>query len=127
MTSIEVLATIFAILVLVKLAFIRSKPAAWMTMVRTLFLNPTLTMTVYVILALVVGYFLFSSMTIVQVGAVMLFVSLVSGIGLAPYSQLIVKMAQEIIDEGLSKAWLSMLLWTVISVWILCGVLIQII
>ncbi len=126
MTSIEVLATIFAVLVLVKLAFIRTNPKAWMNFAQPILRNSVVALVVYLVLAAVVGYFIFSSMTIVQVGAVMLLTSLLMGVGLAPYSQLILKVGEEILTEGLGKAWLSMLIWTGISLWVLYGVLIQV-
>ncbi len=126
MTSIEVLATIFAVLVLVKLAFIRTNPKAWMNFAQPILRNSVVALVVYLVLAAVVGYFIFSSMTIVQVGAVMLLTSLLMGVGLAPYSQLILTVGEEILTEGLGKAWLSMLIWTGISVWVLYGVLIQV-
>ena len=126
MTSIEVLATIFAVLVLVKMAFIRTNPKAWMNFAQPILRNSVVALLVYLVLAAVVGYFIFSSMTIVQVGAVMLLTSLLMGVGLAPYSQLILKVGEEILTEGLGKAWLSMLIWTGISVWVLYGVLIQV-
>ncbi len=126
MTSIEVLATIFAVLVLVKLAFIRTNPKAWMNFAQPILRNSVVALLVYLVLAAVVGYFIFSSMTIVQVGAVMLFTSLLMGVSLAPYSQVILKVGHEILTEGVGKAWLSMLIWTGIPLWVLYGVLIQV-
>jgi len=126
MTSIEVLATIFAVLVLVKMAFIRTNPKAWMNFAQPILRNSVVALLVYLVLAAVVGYFIFSSMTIVQVGAVMLFTSLLMGVGLVPYSQVILKVGEEMLTEGVAKAWLSMLIWTGISLWVLYGVLIQV-
>ncbi len=126
MTSIEVLATIFAVLVLVKLAFIRTNPKAWMNFAQPILRNSVVALLVYLVSATVVGYFIFSSMTIVQVGAVMLFTSLLMGVGLAPYSQVILKVGEEMLTEGVGKAWLSMLIWSCISLWVLYGVLIQV-
>lgn len=126
MTSIEVLATIFAVLVLVKMAFIRTNPKAWMNFAQPILRNSVVALLVYLVLAAVVGYFIFSSMTIVQVGAAMLFTSLLMGVGLAPYSQVILKVGEEMLTEGVGKAWLSMLIWTGISLWVLYGVLIQV-
>ncbi len=126
MTSIEVLATIFAVLVLVKLAFIRTNPKAWMNFAQPILRNSVVALLVYLVSAAVVGYFIFSSMTIVQVGAVMLFTSLLMGVGLAPYSQVILKVGEEMLTEGVGKAWLSMLIWSCISLWVLYGVLIQV-
>ena len=126
MTSIEVLATIFAVLVLVKLAFIRTNPKAWMNFAQPILRNSVVALLIYLVLAAVVGYFIFSSMTIVQVGAVMLFTSLLMGVGLAPYSQVILKVGEEMLTEGVGKAWLSMLIWSCISLWVLYGVLIQV-
>ncbi len=126
MTSIEVLATIFAVLVLVKLAFIRSNPRAWRNFAQLILRDSVVAMLVYLVLAVVVGYFIFSSMTIVQVGAVMFFTSLLMGVGMAPFSQVILKVGEEMLTKGLGKAWLSMLIWTGISLWVLYGVLIQV-
>ena len=126
MTSIEVLATIFAVLILVKLAFIWANPRAWMNFAQPILRNSVVALLVYLVLAAVVGYFIFSSMTIVQVGAVMLFTSLLMGVGLAPYSQVILKVGEEMLTEGVGKAWLSMLIWSCISLWVLYGVLIQV-
>ncbi len=126
MTSLEVLAMIFAVLILVKLAFFRINPKAWMNFAQPILRNSLVALLVYLVLAAVVGYFIFSSMTIVQVGAVMLFTSLLMGVGLAPYSQVILKVGQEMLTVGVGKAWLSMLIWTCISLWVLYGVLIQV-
>jgi hypothetical protein len=126
MTPIEVLATIFAVLVLVKLAFIRANPRAWMNFAQLILRNSVVVMSGYLVLAAVVGYFIFSSLTIVQVGAVMLFTSLLAGVGLVPYSQVILKVGEEMLTEGVGKAWLSMLIWFCIALWVLFGVLIQV-
>ena len=63
MTSVEVLATIFALLVLVKLAFIRTNPRRWLNLTQPILRNYVVATVVYLVLAAVVGYFLFSSMT----------------------------------------------------------------
>ncbi len=126
MMAIEVLATMFAVLVLLKLAFIRTNPKVWMNFARSMLRNSSVATLIYFVLAIVVGYFVLTSMTIVQVGAVMLFTSLLMGVGMAPYSQVILKLGEEMLSAGFGKAWLSMLIWAAISIWVLYGVAIQV-
>ncbi len=126
MTAIEVLATMFAALVLLKLAFIRANPKVWMKFARSMLRDSSVATLIYFVLAVVVGYFVLTSMTIVQVGAVMLFTSLLMGVGIAPHSQVILKLGEEMLSAGFGKAWLSMLIWAAISIWVLYSVAIQV-
>ncbi len=80
MTALESIATIFALLVLVKLVVVLINPQIWMKKVAEPLLgNPRLATTVYGVLAIVVGYYVLTRLYIVDVAAVMLFTALVGG------------------------------------------------
>ena len=120
MTPIEILAIIFAVLILVKLLFVLIKPGAWMSFVGFLYKNSVVITIVYIMLAALVGYYLFVSngMNIVQVAAAGVFISLLMGIGFAPFSQKLIAMQNGIMQER-GKAWLAMLIWAAIAIWTL--------
>lgn len=128
MTALEVIATIFAILVLVKIVVVVINPRLWIKNVAEPLLgNPPLATAIYAILAIVVGYFVFSRLPVTDVAAVMLFTALVTGIGLMPYARPVLKIAEEISATRstlLRKAWLPIVIWVGIAFWVLAAVLI---
>ena len=86
---------------------------------------PVATTLIYLFLAGIVGYYVLSNIAIIQIAAVMLFTSLLGGIGLAPYSRVMLRLGEEILNEGVSKAWLSMLIWTLVAIWVLYTVFVK--
>jgi len=125
MSSLEILATIFAIIVLVKLIFLSLSARLWMKTVGAMLNYPLATTLIYLVLAGIVGYYVLSNIAIIQIAAVMLFTSLLGGIGLAPYSRVMLRLGEEILNEGVSKAWLSMLIWTLVAIWVLYTVFVK--
>ncbi len=127
MTALEIIATIFAIFVLVKMVVGLIDPQIWMKKVAEPLLgNPRLATAVYAVLAIVVGYYVFASLHIVDVAAVMLFTALVMGVGMMPYSKALLKIAEEMSAtraDLLRNAWLPIVIWTVIALWVLTSVL----
>ncbi len=127
MTALEIIATIFAIFVLVKIVVVLIDPQIWMKRVAEPLLgNPRLATAVYLVLAIVVGYYVFASLHIVDVAAVMLFTALVMGVGMMPYSKALLKLAGEMSatrSDLLRNAWLPIVIWTVIALWVLTSVL----
>lgn len=122
MTPIEILATIFAILVLVKLLIVAINPKVWMKVAEAILSNYTLTTAVYLILAVIVGYYIFANLNIVQVAAAMLLTSVLMGLTLVAYSKTMLKVAKEILgtrSDMFRKAWLAILIWVAIAVWVL--------
>jgi len=122
MTPIKVLATIFAFAVLAKLTFLIVKPDLWMGFVGVFLKNYTMTIIIYLALAAIVGYFILTSISITDVAAVMLFTSLLIGIALVPYSTSLLKIAEEAMSTGLGKAWISMVIWGSLALWVLYAV-----
>jgi hypothetical protein len=127
MTALEVIATIFSILVLVKLVVVLINPRLWMEHVaKPLLGNPRLATTVYGVLAILVGYYVLTRMYIVNVAAVMAFTALVVGVGMMPYSKALLRMAEEMSatrSDLLRNAWLPIVIWGVIALWVLTTVL----
>jgi len=127
MTALEIIATIFALLILVKVAVVLVNPQLWKKNVaEPLWSNPRLATAVYGGLAIVVGYYVFSSIDITHVAAVMAFTSLLVGLGLLPYAPALLKVAEDMTatrSKLLRNAWLSLVIWVVIALWVLISVL----
>ncbi len=126
MTALEVIATIFAIFVLVKIVVVLVNPRLWMEKVaKPLLGNPPLASAVYAGLALVTGYVVLASLNIVDVFAVMLFTAFLMGLGVLPYAEAMLKIAEEksaTRAELLRNAWLPIVIWTVLALWVLTTV-----
>ncbi|MFQ5572518.1 MAG: hypothetical protein ACE5G0_22825 [Rhodothermales bacterium] len=119
MTAIELLATLFAVTVLVKLAIVSVRPKLWMNITGGLLGHYVLTTIIYSILAVIVGYYVLTSVSIVEVAAIMLLTSLLIGIGVAPYSGTILKWRDEILSIGVGRAWLAIVIWAALALWVL--------
>ncbi len=125
MDALEVLAIIFAVVVLVKFAGLLISPVSWMDTAGAMLSHPRACTWVYAVLAAVVGYFVFARMDVVEVVSVMLFTSLLMGVALGPYSRTLLRLGREMAGEGFGRLWPSMVIWTVIAVWALYEVLVS--
>lgn len=123
MGALEVLAIIFAVMVLVKLAGLLVSPAWWMNTAGVILNYPRACTWAYAVLAAVVGYIVFTRMDVVEVVSAMLLTSLLMGVALAPYSETILKLGKGLAGEGFGRLWPVMAIWTVIAVWALYAVL----
>lgn len=127
MTALEIIATIFALLIVVKIVVVLVNPQLWMQKVaEPLFGNPRLASAVYGGLAIVVGYYVFTSLDIIDIAAVMALTSLLVGLGLLPYASALLKVAEEISatpSKLLRNAWLPIVIWVAIALWVLASVL----
>lgn len=119
MTAIEILATIFAVAVLLKLLILTVNPKLWMNIAGTFLGRPVWTTIIYLILTVIVGYFVLTRVSIVDAAAVMLLTSLLIGVGAAPYSSTILKWREEMLSIGLRRAWLGMVVWAALAAWVL--------
>jgi hypothetical protein len=120
--AVELMATILAVGVLIKLVFVLIKPDGYFGFAKSLYSNPMLIRIVFVVLAAITGYYLLQTVSIVTIAAVALFIMLIAGIGIVPYIDEIFsamesrpKTAQAI----LSRHWLSFLIWLGIAIWVL--------
>jgi len=126
MTPIEILATIFAVLVLVKIAICAVNPKHWMRWARAALKESALAMVAYLILAAIVGYYVLTSMSIVQVAAVMLLTGILAALAFIPYSEALLKMGEDIVEKGvLYKSWkvgIIVSIWVALAIWVLYAV-----
>ncbi len=126
MTSIEILAIILAIIVLVKLFIITINPKLWMKVAEVVLSNYIPTTVIYFILTIIIGYYIFTSLNIVQVAAVILFASILIGLSLLPFSNTILKIRSEMLgtrSDMFRKGWLAIFIWGGIAVWVLYTIL----
>ena len=125
MDALEVLAVVFAVIVLVKFAGLLIAPASWMNTAGAMLSYPRACTWVYAVLAAVVGYIVFTRMDIVEVVSAMLLTSLLTGVALAPYSRTILRLGKELAGEGFGRSWPVMAVWSVIAAWAIYAVIVS--
>ena len=119
MTGKKFLAGVFALLILVKLTALLINPGKWMYLAELLLSNRLIITGVYLVLLAITGFYIFSSLNLIDVALVMLFTSLLIALTLMPYSTPMLKLGEEMIAIGLGKAWLSLVIWGVVAVAVL--------
>jgi hypothetical protein len=112
----KILAGVFAALILIKLAFLLSSPEQWLGLGQAFLGHSAMVMAIYLILLVITGYFIFTSLDLIDVALVMLFTSALMGITLVPYSGSLVKLSREFVSVGFGKVWFAMVIWVVIAV-----------
>jgi len=119
MDALEIIATIFALLIVMKIVVVLVNPQLWMKKVaQPLLGNPRLASAVYGVLAIVVGYYVFTYLDIIDIAAVMAFTALVMGLGMLPYAKTLLKTAEEMLATPaklLRTVWLPIVIWVVIA------------
>lgn len=114
----ENLALILIVLALVKMLIILINAKLWMSFVQKMYSNVLLLQLIFLILAAVVLYYLLAAgIGIVPIMAVSLFVSLLIGVGIAPYAKGMFKLLK--LREIWSSQWFYVVLWLVLIVWAL--------
>ncbi len=119
LSRVEVLACILIVFACLKLLFVLINLRAWLLFMKWLFSRPKVTSLVAVGLAAIVLYFLVESgLTIIQILAVCLFVSLLIVAGVAPYfSSLTNWFEGKGITQVLTEQWLYALTWFLLLAW----------
>ena len=119
----KIIAAILALAVLAKIVIIIISPMRYLELTEKLLKDyQQQAMLAYSILTVVVGIFVFLKLNIIDIAGVMLFTSLLFGISLIPYTEAIINLRDEMLQQGLGKAWLSLLLWVGIALWVLYAV-----
>ena len=121
MTPLEVLATIFGVLVLLKLLLIIFNPPLRIRIVESILNKNIAVLTIiYLVLTAIVGYYVLSSLSIVEVAAAMMLLSGLMGLFFIQYPKIMLQLANETLSSDfLKKNWLSILIWAAIAVWVL--------
>jgi len=120
MNSIGILALILAILGIIKLIFVLVNPEGWMKFAKGIYRGGLLTIIIMFILTIVVGFYLFEAMSIIDVAAAMLFIVLLIGLSFAVYPKFIEGMLEKVKEEKniAGKFWIPILIWIVFLVWL---------
>lgn len=120
-TAIEILALILIIVAAIKIIVILVSPKTWANMVvKKVWQSPDLMIVVSLILAAGVLYLLINAgITIVEIFAVMLFVSLLAAVGVAIYSKEVVSVAQKLLKDRniVKRSWLYIIIWIALLIW----------
>lgn len=119
----KILAGIFAVLILIKLAALLINPAGWMSLGRVFLENHATVTAIYLILITLTGFFIFSSVNLIDLALVMFFTSLLIGLTLIPYSTPMLQLGDAMVALGFRQAWLAMVIWGAVAVAVLFKVL----
>jgi len=111
----RILAGIFAAVILLKLLFLVTNPHLWMGMVESLLGHQALVMIIYLILMVITGYYVFSTLDLIDIAVVMFFTSALLALSILPYAAMLPKLRDEIISIGIGRAWLAMLPWGILA------------
>ena len=125
MTPIETMALLVVLLGLIKLAVILSSPQKWMLVARAFYSRPKFTTAFSVALIAISLYLLLAELTIIQIFASMVFFMGLMLMGFSAYSKEMLALSQKMLKDKNSpkKAWLSIVVWLALSVWVLYGIL----
>jgi hypothetical protein len=107
------------VLALVKLAFLAVSPGSWLGAMQAFLGHPGIVTLIYLVMLVITGYFIFTSLDLIDVALVMLFTAGLVGLSLIPYAASLQKMGQEISGTGFGRAWLAWVIWVVIAVAVL--------
>jgi hypothetical protein len=121
-SAIEIIAVIFAVFILLKVSIVLINPHGWFKLADAILRNTIITTIAYLLIAVIVGYFIFRSFSIVQVAAIMLFSSILIGLGLLPFSETFLTIRDEMLGSRsyiLRKTWFTLLIWITIALWTL--------
>ncbi len=118
--AVEIIALVFAILVIVKLLVVSFSPGSWMGLAKSLYKAPWILFVVELILAAIVFYYLQMELTIVQIVGGITLGALLTGMTFAIYGKETIAWGMKLLNKGLlKKAWLPILIWLAIAVWTL--------
>ena len=98
-------------------------PGQWLGATQAFLGHYTLIMGVYLVLLVITGYFVFTSLDLIDVAVVMLFTGVLLGLSLLPYLTAIPNFPEAIVKVGFAKAWPTWIIWAGIAVAVLYRVL----
>jgi hypothetical protein len=111
----KILAVIFAAAILIKLTFLLISPEQWLGATQAFMGHYTAMMGFYLVLLVITGYFIFTSLDLIDVAVVMLFTSILLGLSLIPYVASVPQLPEAIVSVGFAKVWPAWILWAAIA------------
>ncbi len=118
----KVLAGIFAAIVVLKIIFLLIKPNLWVGAAEVVLAHTDVVVGAYLLLILITGYFVFSTLNLIDIAVTMFFTSLLTALSILPFAGALFKLQEEA-SVGIGKAWLALLIWGALAVAILFKVL----
>lgn len=125
MTPIETIAVIFAVLILIKLSVVLRDPMRWFKLVEPMYRKKNISMVVYLVLAAWVGSYILAELSIVQVAAVTLFISLLMGLSFLSHGDDVMAFAKKIMKRHkFNTPWhiINIAIWVGFALWTLFAV-----
>jgi len=124
MHPLEVMAVLVSVAVLAKILFLVFNPHAWVHLAKIFLKHAAIMRVVYLLLAVLVGYYVFQYLHVVEVAAVVLLVSLIMGMTWLEYPKQMLSVVQDISKaDFLRTSFFTLLLWAAFAVWVLASVL----
>ena len=117
---IDIMAVIFLAAVAVKLVVVLINPKSWLDFVKNVWKYPGLLMLISLALAILTLYYLLENgVTIVQIFAVMLFVSFLGAVGVAVYAKEMMGFAEKLVKSKdlIKRSGFYILIWIVLIIW----------
>ena len=124
LTSIEIIAFALAVLILLKVLLILARPKFLANVSGKITGNTALFTLLGLILVALTGYHVLANVNIVTIGAVVAFTGSLMALAWAPYSKLMTEMRDKMTVNSVRKSWLSIVLWTILAVWILYALIV---
>ncbi len=117
--AIEVLATIIIAIATLKIIFLSLSPQSWLKLASKMYANPKVASIVALLLAALVLYFLQrAGITILEIFAVTLLISLLMVISVAKYAKTLVEFYKKKNTKAIWKEhWMDLLAWVLLLIW----------
>jgi len=119
MTPIEIIAFILAIAILTKITLLFTRPESLIKGAEFVEKKPALAQFIYIVLAVIIGYFVFQQLSVIHVAAVLMFMGPILAVGFMAIPQGISKLRKQAIEAGIAKFWLYILIWAGFALWVL--------
>ena len=115
----KIIAVVFAAAILIKLGFLLISPSMWLGATQGFLGHYGAMIGIYLVLLVITGYFVFTSLDLIDVAVVMLFTSILLGLSLIPYLASMPQLPEAIVKVGFAKVWPAWILWAAIAVAVL--------
>jgi len=126
LTPIEIIVLVFALLGIAKIITLSVNAGKWFKFVERLYKNPKLTTTILFVLTIIVGYYIFIELTIIQVFASFALMSLLMGLGMLAYNKEIIETAKKLSKKKFKFSYyIYLLIWLVLCILALSAVFIN--
>ncbi|MBU1129006.1 MAG: hypothetical protein KJ949_00040 [Nanoarchaeota archaeon] len=120
MNAVEILALIFAIAVILKMAVILISRKSFGKFAKSIYSKPALLFVIELVLGVIVFYYLLQTLSIVTIMACVLLGALLTGMSFAFFTKELSPMISKIMKANvLKKIWFLMLIWLALAIWVL--------